>query len=420
MGDLYGSPDCCVFMGKCKTKVGWKGILTSFLTVAVVAVICVIFSILGLKTDFFSPFKQAVDSYNITDLYMYYHWRQDVPAYDGTSVVLVDISSCKTRYEIAEVIDKINACGPRLVALDIIFPDAVSSDPEADSMLVAALSRVDNLVTATEMRPVSGTDYSRMSSFFVEETNAAEGVVTLPSGVIREWMPVVSVGGDQYTSFTKAITDILSIPVPETDELQLINYAIHDDMVVDAKGKWDPDFFKGQIVLLGDVKDARDTFQVPVSLRSSARQSGVFIHKQILMTCLSQEYFRRVPTWLEYLISVLILLLVSAVLSPVLVWAKEKEDGLEEKFKDTPEKYTLKDCVSEFLYHHAAGVMQAVLVIIAVVAGYLLFWTCSCIFDLTFLLAGFVLLYVSHKSVIAVFELISHLSVIFSNRTKRK
>jgi uncharacterized Tic20 family protein len=420
MGDLYGSPDYCVFMGKCKKRIDWKVFLRAFLTVTVVAVICVVFSILGMKTDFFSPFKQAADSYNITDLYMYYHWRQDVPSYDGTSVVLVDISSCRTRSEIAEAIDRINACGPRIVALDIIFPEAVSSDPKEDSTLVASLSRVGNLVLATEMRPVSGMEYSRMSSFFVEETGAVEGVVTLPSGVIREWTPIVPVGDVQYTSFTKAITDILSVPVPETDEFQLINYAISDPLVVDASEEWDPDFLKDQIVLLGDVKDARDTYQVPVSLRSSTRQSGVFVHKQILMTCLSQDYFRRVPAWLEYLVSILILFMISTILSPILVWAKKKEDELEDKFKDTPEKYTLKDCVCAFLYHHAAGFMQTALIVFAVIAGYLLFWTCGCIFDLTFLLAGFVLLYVSHKFVVAVLKLISRLSVIFKNRAKRK
>ena len=420
MGDLHGSPDYCVFMGKCKKHIDWKVLLLAFLTVTVVAVICVVFSILGMKTDFFSPFKHAADSYNITDLYMYYHWRQDVPSYDGTSVVLVDISSCRTRSEIAEVIDRINACGPRIVALDIIFPEAVSSDPEEDSTLVASLSRVDNLVVAAEMRPVSRTEYSRLSSFFVEETGAVEGVVTLPSGVIREWTPVVPVGETRYTSFTKAITDILSVPVPETDELQLINYAISDPLVVDASDTWEPDFVKDQIVLLGDVKDARDTYQVPVSLRSSTRQSGVFVHKQILMTCLSQDYFRRVPAWLEYLVSTLLLLMISTFLSPVLVWAKKKEDDLEDKFKDTPEKYTLKDCVYAFLYHHAAAVMQTALIILTVVAGYLMFWIGGYVFATSFLLAGFVLLYVSHKFVVAALKLISQLSVIFRNREKRK
>jgi hypothetical protein len=64
--------------------------------------------------------------------------------------------------------------------------------------------------------------------------------------------------------------------------------------------------------------------------------------------------------------------------------------------------------------------MQTALIVFAVIAGYLLFWTCGCIFDLTFLLAGFVLLYVSHKVVVAVLKLISRLSVIFKNRAKRK
>ena len=401
-------------------KIDAKMFLKAFLTVIVVIVVCVLFSVAGLNTEVFSPFKQAVDSYDITDVYMGFHKSQQVPSYDGTSVVLVDISSCETRSEIAEVIERVNAAKPRLIAMDIIFPHAISADPVQDSLLTEALSKVDNLVVATEMRPVSGTSFVQFSSFFVEQTNAVEGLVSLPSGVIREWSPLMTVEGQQYPSLTKAITDVLEIPVPESEELQLINYAIHDPLVIDAQEPWDPAFLEGQIVLMGDVYDARDTYQVPVSFRSSARQSGVYIHKQILMTCLAQDYFKHVPTWLEYLISILLLFAVALVLSPLMEYAKNKENDMDDKFKQTPDDYTLKDFIVSFCFKHVVGTIQVTLIVLSVAAGYFLFWCGGYIFDLIFLIAGFVLLYVSHQFVVASLKFFSKMIVIIRNRTRRK
>ena len=401
-------------------KIDAMTFLKAFLTVIVVVVICGLFYLLGLNTDVFSPFQQALDSYNITDLYMSFHKKQQVPSYDGASVVLMDISSCETREEIAEVIEKVNAAKPRMVAMDIIFPHAVSSDPVQDSMLTAALSNVENLVVATEMRPTSGTSYTQISSFFIDQTNAVEGLVSLPTGVIREWSPQMTIEGQQYPSLTKAIAEELEVPVPQTEEMQLINYAIYDPLVIGAQDSWDPGFLESQIVLMGDVYDARDTYQVPVSFRSSARQSGVYIHKQILMTCLAQNYFKHVPSWLEYLISVLILFVFSLVLSPLMERAKTMEDEIDDKFKRVPEQYTLKDCIKGYWFKHIAGTIQIGLIVVSLIIGYLLFWCGGYIYDLTFLLAGFVLLYASHQFVVALLKFISRITVIIRTRVERK
>lgn len=396
-----------------------KTALKALMTVALATVFCVFIHILGFNTDFFSPFKQAFDSYDITDLYMGLHKKQEIPSYDGASVVLMDISSCNTRSEIAQVVDRINAAGPRLVAMDVIFPHAVSSDPEGDSLLVASLSNVADLVVATEMRPVSETEYLKVSSFFVEELDPAEGVVTLPGGVIREWNPLVAIGDEVFPSFTKVITDKLEVPVPETVDPQLINYAIYDPLVLDAEGIWDPEYIKGQVVLLGDVADVRDTYLVPVNFRSSARQSGVYVHKQILQTCFSQEFFRYVPSWCVYLVSLLILFCFAMLMCPLMDYTKRCRDSNDDKFNNHPQDYTLIDCIKGFVCGHIVGVIQIVLIVLSVIAGYLLFWVGGYVFDLTFLIAGFVLMYVAHRVAVSTLKFITEVCVIIKNR-KRK
>ena len=151
-----------------KRIINTETLLKGLLSVVFIILFTLFLSFLGLNTDVLSPLKQAMDSYRLTDVYFSSHKGSTPISHEGRSVVLVDISSCETRSDIATVIDRINEAEPFLVALDVIFPKAVSADKTQDDSLVAAMSRVKNLVLAEELRPVSGTEYRRISSFFAD------------------------------------------------------------------------------------------------------------------------------------------------------------------------------------------------------------------------------------------------------------
>ena len=247
------------------------------MAVIFIIAICDFLSYVGVNFSVLNPFKEALESYKLTDLYFSAHSNEKVPVYDGMSVVLVDVSSCKTRGEVADVIERINAAEPRLVALDIIFPEAVSSNEEEDRHLVEALDNVENLVLACELRPVSDSEYELKRSFFADMIDAEEGAVSFPGKVVRSWCPLILAGGDTIPSLSKVIADKLSIPIPSSLDAQLIDYAIVDTMKLGADEEWSADFLEGQVVLGGDVNDLRDTYQVPVTLKTSVRKSGVLI-----------------------------------------------------------------------------------------------------------------------------------------------
>ena len=402
-----------------KMKIEKTDMLKSCIAVMFIIAICGFLSFIRVNLQVLNPFKEALESYELTDMYFSFHSKGKVPVYDDMSVVLVDVSSCKTRGEVADVIERINAAEPRLVALDIIFPDAVSADKEEDDRLVEALDKIENLVLACELRLDSDSEYVLKRSFFADMIDAEEGAVSFPGKVIRSWCPLVVANGDTIPSFSKVIADRLSIPVPSTCDGQLIDYAIVDTMTLEADKEWSADFLKGQVVLVGDVNDLRDTYQVPVTLKTSVRKSGVLIHKQILHTCFSQNYFKKVDQWLVYVVSILLLLIFAIVFIPVIDGADRKKSEYESKFRQDVEHYTSIDYVKTLFYRHISAVMQVGLMIATVVVGYCIFWAWGYNFDFSLLLMGFALLYVGHQMSEMALRFLFEVKAVIKNR-KRK
>lgn len=380
--------------------ISWNTVLKAGISIAFILGLCSLFIYLESRFELLSPWKQAMESYQLTDLYHSFHKRQEVPSVDGRSVVLMDISSVRDRDEFAEVVDRIGDAEPYLVAFDVIFPAAVTSDHRSDSLLTAAVNGLPRVVLASELRPEDGISYSLKSSFFAEESGAVEGAVLLPDGIVRHWSPLVVSGQDTLQVFTKAIADMAGLHMPATTEPQLIDYSIVDEFSIDAAGDWDPSFIKDQIVLVGDLNDLRDTHQVPITLKTSVRRSGVSIHHQILLTCMNGSWFHVVPRWLTILLSLVILFAVTLLLIPVLDWA----DGEDQKIDRNPSVYTIKRYCISFFLRHISAIIQIALMVLAVLAGYLLFWVGGVYFDFKFLLTGYALLYLGFQFADALIE----------------
>lgn len=363
-------------------------IIRGFILVTCVTFFFIAVSWLGNCVDFLSPWKQAIESYKLTDFYFWAHRTKSQVSHNGSSIVTIDISSCYDRKEIAELINRINSGNPLAVAIDVIFPElSANIDKSHDDSLVNALKRITNLILAQEYRPVSGTEYAINSSFFTDEVDAHIGAATLPTGIIRKWSPLLIFDGDTIPSMTKVIADVTGIPMPSTTDLLLIDYSIQDDMVLKADEQWDPEFLEGQIVLVGDLADLRDTHIVPLTLKTSISQSGLCVHRQILQTAMQERVFREVPAWIMYIISFLIL------------WAlyiiKAYLESSDFKKTEAPQKKKTR-----FRYLNALWVsvrldlLRLCIMAFVIICGYLLFWTTGLMFECKFLLSGFVLLYI--------------------------
>lgn len=364
-------------------------IITGFIVVTCVTFFFLTLSWLGSCVDLLSPWKQAFDSYKLTDFYFWAHKTRSQVSYNGSSIVTIDISSCHDRKEIAELINRINSGNPLAVAIDVVFPDLSGNiEKSHDDSLVNALKRTTNLILAQEYRPVSGTEYAINASFFTDEVGARIGAATLPTGIIRNWSPLLVFEGDTIPSMTKVIADVTGIPMPSTIDPFIIDYSIQDDMVLKADEQWNPEFLEGQIVLVGDLTDLRDTHIVPLTLNTSIKQPGLCVHRQILHTAMQERFFREVPALIMYIISFLILWALYFIKSYL------KRSGFNKTEAPQKNKTRFRYYLSALWESARPDLLRLFIMAFVVSCGYLLFWTTGLMFECKFLLSGFVLLYI--------------------------
>lgn len=343
----------------------------------------------GQRANILNPWKQAMDSYKLSDLYLGAHKSSRPVSYDGASVVTVDISNCYSRMEIAELINKINSANPRAVALDVIFPDLSSNNNKIENdSLVAALQRTENLILVREYRPISRTEFTIQSSFFENEVDATVAAATLPMGVIREWSPMLVFDNDTVPSFAKAVADVVGIPVASTTDPQIIDYSIQDNITIKANEPWDPEFLNNQIVLIGDLADVRDSHTIPLTLNRTIKQPGVCVHRQIIQTAMQGRVFYQVPNWLVIVVTYIILW----VLCVVKKYWRHHTDKRFERINNSKGRFAVY--LTAFWDGIKQDVLRLVILCFTICCGYLLFWTTGVLFEFKLLLSGYVLLYI--------------------------
>ena len=370
-----------------------RSILKVILRGGLVAFCAVIFALgaswVGNKADILSPLKQALDSYKLSDFYFWAHKSSRRVSYNGTSVVTLDISGCHDRMEIAEVINKVNSANPRVVAIDIVFPDISKYvDKAANDSLVSALKRTRNLVLAREYRPLADGKYSINPSFFENEVDATIGAATLPIGIIRDWTPVWVLGNDTIPSLAKAIADVAGIPVSSATSSRIIDYSINDGMIIKANSIWDAECLEDQIVLIGDMDDLRDSHVIPLTLNRSIKQAGMIIHRQILQTIMQGKERYTVPKWLVVLVTYLTL------------WALFV---IKEYYKNSGAilRRFLSKSHNRFIAYIIAfydkikpDLLRLAIMCGAIICGYLLLWATGILFEFKLLMSGYVALYI--------------------------
>ena len=117
-----------------------------------ITVLCILLTLalylLGLSFSIFDPLGNTLDAFHLSDGFFFTHNNNRNPV-PNEGVVIVDIADCDSRAEISEIINRINAANPKVLAIDIIFGHAASLDKSADSLLVSALQNCQaNIVLA--------------------------------------------------------------------------------------------------------------------------------------------------------------------------------------------------------------------------------------------------------------------------------
>lgn len=275
-------------------KVHW---LHSAGVMVIMAAIVLMLRLIGLSIAIFDPLGSAIDDFHFSDGYFYAHQRGD-SVFANPNVAIVDIAGCRSRAEIANVLEKVAEANPVVVGLDVIFAPSSAIDRAGDDSLLQAISHLPGLVTACNV-----FDGGEEHSFFAEFVS--EGNVSLPYDIVRSYSSDKgSFVGEILRSFGRE--DLLeeSTRLIDFSEVKTWKYG-KDDPIPAAE-------VQDCIVLVGDTGDLRDYHRVPVKVNGKLRLSGVELYAQQLYTSLQGKRYSEVPVWINTAICLLLIWLFCA------------------------------------------------------------------------------------------------------------
>jgi len=279
---------------------GWETALKAALTTLLLLLLMWGGRAVVVNTNAFNPLSAAMDNFHFSDIY--FHWHRGHNAEAAQDMVLVDIQYLHDREEIATLLDSINAQRPRVVALDVIFPQAVSLDPVADSHLTAAVAACPQAVLAQNAVPLPDGGWRLERSFFAD--GYSEGTINMPASIVRYAEPRF----DTLPTFAAQVACLVSNrPV---DERALIDFGGVNLM------RWTPgveDFYlpalEDKIVFVGDLGDLRDYHNIPVGAGGQSRMAGTEVHALATAALLADNPYHTLPRWLGIGLQIIIIFL---------------------------------------------------------------------------------------------------------------
>ena len=251
--------------------------------------ICVIVFLLGyilvfasLNISFLNPLKQAFDDFKMTDLYFGLIQKNTVKEINS-DVVLVDVTKLTNRNAIANAINDVNSCSPKVLLIDIIFERA-SHDPMEDALLLSAIEAGKE----KEILSAKLTNYNQDSmsfrgitkSFFNEFIDVKWAYSNVdqkrPGGCIRQYslsqklndsllysMPYAAACA--YKDIQPGIMDVSQRLIVFEDSLLTISC----EKILENKN-----LLKDKLVILGNFNEEADMHITPIGKQSGMKILG--------------------------------------------------------------------------------------------------------------------------------------------------
>lgn len=254
-----------------------------------------------LSLSIFSADEETID-YEFSDFYEAVAARRSVSRLSADiSIVSVDMLS---RNEIGEVVEKVAACNPRAIILDVIF----FYPSENDSSLFQALNTPENLVLPL----IITEDGDVIESYFYDSMNKPlTGAVNLAASsnrnLIRKFKKSFSEGDREVESVDMealrlADEEKYKLLKQRREETEYINFTSlefleisGEELLYDDSSKAYSDEIKGKIVIIGNINDPSDYHFTPAGILS-----GSHIHAYILQTMIDGKYVQtagNLPDW---------------------------------------------------------------------------------------------------------------------------
>lgn len=302
---------------------------TIFATIWVFLFIVVLGSI-PLNLGVLNPIKLGLKDFDFNDMSYSKLGKADLgegknKKFDNR-IVIVNIGMAD-REGLAMMIDKAGTMNPKVMALDVLF--YAEKDTYQDSLLSEVFLRNKQLIAAQQLIPTGpegdtiGTagDYIRTASKY-----AYVNLFTDSLSSVRYYEPFEKDYQKKlYKSFTSAIVESYDSAAYKKlkkrgNSKTHINYSRNlsqyqiiswEDLMED---RVDSSILSGKIVLFGYIStnkdDISDKFFTPMNSRfygkSVPDMNGIVVHANILSMILDDNYLKKLPSWANLLIAVLV------------------------------------------------------------------------------------------------------------------
>lgn len=283
--------------------------------------------VLGVELSSF--FVDSSDSY----MKSYYdvHNGSTRAVSESEDIVIVDIGAFRSRKEIAAVLDKIIACKPLVVGLDVFMPENDELRADADSAVVSSLFKADFPFVSPCVFDETAQEWE--FPFYVSELDTLHHKYASP--VAFDFFEQYSLTDPRSSRNTFAYEVAAQYERVTGRRVNFfdgftVNYRNKDFYPVSDMEEINNETIGGKVILVGDCQDYRDIHTLPFKIMGSTSIPGVaniaYTLNSLLSTgqyCDDHHYtgmqrrynrpFYKCRTWMNILISYVLCFLFSLV-----------------------------------------------------------------------------------------------------------
>ena len=287
-------------------------------------------SFVVLNVNFFNPISRSLQNFQLSDLY-YQIMKDSGKETVSPLITIVDVSALYDRAEIADVINKINDCDPRLIGVDIIF-GGFKGDTIGSDMLAEAIMNTENPVVAYKLTEYDNEKKeftsSRHSFFATSSDGIPEGFSNVGhdalGGPVRYISTTHKVKGEQTYSLAyqivRSFDKDFALDSTSMDK-RMIDYTPTVFPIVKYESiEQNRDLLKNRIVILGGMHDDADMHYSPYG-----RTPGTYIQACAVQTLLENKHIEELNPWVSAIISFLIILLTQVFQSEFIRWSSRRK-----------------------------------------------------------------------------------------------
>ena len=338
---------------------------------------------LAFNIGYFDPVARTIENFRLTDVFSDISNTGDVRD-TSDLITIVDMTDVYDRSKLAEIIDKIQACEPSVLGVDVVF-DGLRNDSSGNERLVETVCNTTSpTVWAYKLTNWNSDDRlfeSSWHSFFTKYVNIDhEGFVNIQrdtnGGTVRKLGLHRLVAGHTEYSLTAqvalAATNDSSI-VTQSEDCNICFTSTDFPIIPSDNIMGNEDLIRSHIVLLGAMHDMKDQHYTPIG-----KIPGVNILAYAIQTLVQRRIPVEIPNWLLLIITFLIM------------WSTQiLQDGIT-RFLKQADVSTIKYFIGDSGF--ASGSISIAVIILLVWLSFILFFRFNIYFNSVMAIMGIALL----------------------------